>query len=170
MNFYIDATPLVNPSVWANVAPYISEWQVAKPLVERTKFATEKATPFDFFSPEKGPAAPTAALSVQVGAVEQTQTLNESSTEPPTSAFGTQPSTDVERIAAQRVQLMAAKYAGGTATAEIIARLEILNRRLLERAPRVSVEQVRALEIANDQLVRIQTAREERSERLGLRV
>lgn len=170
MSFYVDATPFVNPSVWANVAPYISEWQGTKPLVERTKFAIEKATPFDFFAPEKGPAAPTAALSAQAGAVDQTQTLNESSAELSTSAFGAQPNADVERMAAQRVQLMAAKYAGGNATAEILARLEILNRRLLERAPRVSEEQVRALEIANDQLVRIRAAREERSARLGLRV
>lgn len=170
MNFFVDATPFVNPSAWADVAPYIREWRETKPLVERTKFATEKTTPFDFFAHEKGPRAPTATVSTQTGAVEQTQTLNESSAEPSTSAFGTQSSADVERIAAQRVQLMAVKYAGGTATEEIVARLEILNRRLLERAPRVSVEQVRALEIANDQLVRIQAAREERSVRLGLRV
>lgn len=169
MNFYVDHTPFVNPSAWANPA-LISEWQETKPQVERTNFAFEKATLFDFFAPEKGPAAPTTSLSAQVGDVDQTRTLNESSAEPATSASSSQPMEDVERIAAQRVQLLAAKYAGGNAAAEIVARLEILNHRLLERAPRVSGEQVQALEMANDQLVRIRAAREERSVRLGLRV
>lgn len=63
---------------------------------------------------------------------------------------------------------MAAKYASGIESSEIVARLEILNRRLLDRAPRVSKDQVVALENANDQLAHIQAAREERSRRLGI--
>ena len=63
---------------------------------------------------------------------------------------------------------MAAKYASRTASDEILARLEILNRRLLDRSPRVSPGQVEALESANEKLIRIRAAREERAKRLGI--
>lgn len=79
-------------------------------------------------------------------------------------------SLGVERIANQRVRLLAAKYAGSNETQEIVARLEILNRRLLSIAPRVSEEQVASLERAHEQLTRIRAAREERSKRLGIPV
>ena len=75
---------------------------------------------------------------------------------------------EIDRIAKQRVKLMAAKYASSVESSEIMARLEILNRRLLDRSPRVSKDQVLALENANEQLLRIRAAREERSKRLGI--
>ena len=75
---------------------------------------------------------------------------------------------ELSRMAKQRVILLAAKYAGGNETSEIVARLEILNRRLLERAPRISKDQVAALENASDTLTRIRASRVERASRLGI--
>jgi hypothetical protein len=46
--------------------------------------------------------------------------------------------------------------------------MEILNSRLSERAPLVSMEQVAALEDAYDQLDRIRATREERAKRFGI--
>ena len=63
---------------------------------------------------------------------------------------------------------MAAKYASGAQSSEILARLQILNSRLSESAPLVSKEQVTALEDANAQLARIRAAREERAKRVGI--
>ena len=74
---------------------------------------------------------------------------------------------DVEVIARQRVKLIAAKYAGGVESSEIVARLEILNRRLSAIAPRVTTEQVTALEDANERLATIRAARVERAARLA---
>ena len=98
----------------------------------------------------------------------QTQTLKESLLSQNTTADIPQPNLEIDKIAKQRVKLMAAKYANGVQSSEILARLEILNSRLSERAPLVSKEQVTALEDANAQLARISLAREERAKRLGI--
>ncbi|MDP1548038.1 MAG: hypothetical protein Q8L87_18665 [Anaerolineales bacterium] len=98
------------------------------------------------------------------------QLLSDRSGPPAATPTMTPQSLGVERIANQRVRLLAAKYAGSNETQEIVARLEILNRRLLSIAPRVSEEQVASLERAHEQLTRIRAAREERSKRLGIPV
>ena len=75
---------------------------------------------------------------------------------------------EVARIAYGRVVLLAARCAAAGSQAEITARLEILNRRLLEQAPRISEDQVRALEEAEAHVMASKAAREERFRRLGL--
>ena len=79
-------------------------------------------------------------------------------------------SGDTDGIASQRVQLLAAQYANGPHAKELQARLEILNHRLLERSPRVSVEQVEFLENVNTQLETLAVKRTERAQRLGLQM
>lgn len=172
MQYYIDATPLVNPAIhWASVALTKHVPPEQRLPIARTGFASAKAVPPDFFAPVTGPSAPTSAPRTQVDTfAELTQTLSESSVTAGTSDSEAQLNVEVDRIAKQRVQLLAAKYASGKESSEIVARLEILNRRLLDRAPRVSVDQVRALENANEQLAHIRAAREERSKRLGISV
>ncbi len=76
----------------------------------------------------------------------------------------------VDTIASQRVQLLAAQYATGNHAKELQARLEILNHRLLEKSPRVSVEQVEFLENVNAQLDTLSAKRVARAERLGLQM
>lgn len=170
MDYYVDTASFVYPTFnWANVAPFKPKRQERRALEERTEFAVSKTGPVDFFSAVTGPLAPTAAPSAQVEPIAGTTApFSESTVTPVAAAKVAAPNVDVERIAKQRVQLMAAKYASGIETSEIVARLEILNRRLLDQAPRVSKAQVLALEDANEQVARIRAAREERSNRLGI--
>lgn len=70
----------------------------------------------------------------------------------------------VDRIASERVVLLARKYANQQAP-EILARLEKLNVLLLEAVPRVSDEQVVALENSHALLQRTDAARVERARR-----
>jgi TolA-binding protein len=79
-------------------------------------------------------------------------------------------SDGVDSVASQRVQLLAAQYASGNHAKELQARLEILNHRLLEKSPRVSVEQVEFLENINAQLDTLSAKRVARAERLGLQI
>ena len=78
------------------------------------------------------------------------------------------PPSSIDGIAYGRVVLLAAKYVNAASQAEIVARLEILNRRLLEQAPRITEQHMHALEEAEDHVRRTRAAREERSRRLGL--
>lgn len=167
---YISVTPLVDPIVnWAHVAPFEPKRRPRESLITQTGLAQSKS--FDLFAAETGARAPTSVPNLSVeGGFPCVSAINENSTKAsPVASAGT-PDGDIDRIANQRVRLMAAKYASGAASAEIVARLEILNRRLLERAPRVSLDQVEALESANSKLDQIRAAREERARRLGLSV
>lgn len=175
MHAHIDVTPLVNPTVPSvNVAPFMPRLGeqgmfLGRTEFGRTEFATKNAGRFEFFAPQTGPSAPTATPFGPV--TRNTSPIsNQSAVSPAKTAVAPPEETDIDRIASERVKLMAAKYAASSVSAELVARLEILNRRLLDRAPRVSREQVAALESANDQLARIQAAREERSRRLGIPV
>lgn len=173
MDYYVDTVSLVYPTVnWANVAPFEPKRQERKTLIGRTEFATATASSMiDFFRAVTGPLAPTAAPSAQAEPIAGTTApLSERAVTPIAAAVVVPPNADVERIAKQRVQLMAAKYASGIESSEIVARLEILNRRLLERAPRVTKAHVSALEDAHAQLARIRATREERANRFGIAV
>jgi len=135
-----------------------------------TKFSTSESSPVDLFDVKKGPLAPTTLLEAQgIDITVPTRTVSESIVSSKRAADHPQmPHVDISPIARQRVQLLAASYVGGDEQREIVARLEILNRRLLLLAPRVSREQVAALETANEDLQNIRAARVERAKRLGL--
>lgn len=167
---YISVTPLVDPIVnWAHVAPFEPKRLRRESLITQTGLTQSKS--FDLFAAETGARAPTAVPDVSAeGDYPRVSAINEISTKASPFALARAPDGDIDRIANQRVRLMAAKYASSAASAEILARLEILNRRLLERAPRVSIDQVEALESANTKLDQIRAAREERARRLGLSV
>lgn len=70
---------------------------------------------------------------------------------------------EVQRIARQRVGVILRKNNDKTVSSELLARLEILNKRMSEMAPRVTVEQVAALEAAQ---LRLEAHRRDRAERL----
>ena len=167
---YVDVTPLVNPIVnWAHIAPFEPQRPAFNSSLVQTHSARSKDNPFDLFVSGSGVLAPTSIAEAGTENLARRQGLV-SRTISSTGLYASQKSDDVEidRIAKQRVKLMAAKYVSGTASAEILARLEILNRRLLDRSPRVTAEHVNALESANDKLARIRAAREERAKRLGI--
>lgn len=170
MDYYANAVPAPQMFNWA-LAPYDPKKEVPRTLSVRTEFATKGASAVDFFTEVKGPLAPTAAPHLQQNSIATTAPvgdLQSSSTSTIEKVLASQTNLEIDRIAKQRVRLMAAKYAASVESSEIIARLEILNRRLLDRSPRVSKDQVVALENANEQLSRIRAAREERSKRLGI--
>lgn len=75
---------------------------------------------------------------------------------------------DISKIAEDRIKLLAIKYANDSISAEMIARLEILNSRLIERAPRVSVEQIMHLEASIDSIKSVEQSILARAKRLGL--
>lgn len=75
---------------------------------------------------------------------------------------GDAPESDVERLARQRAKILVERSAERSVTAELLARLEILDRRLTEQVPRVSPQQVQALEAAADTLSTLSKAHEER--------
>lgn len=176
MYSYIDTTSPVNPVTWTVLAPLSAELfesrnSDCKALVRQTAFATEDARPADLFSSETGPFAPTTIPKSQTTLLPEQ--ITPSLTEPGTKAaidHSPPPNKELDQIAKQRVRLMAAKYASDVQSSEIVARLEILNRRISERAPRVSEEQVAALEDPHEQLARIRAGREERAKRLGISI
>lgn len=165
---YMPVTPLVDPVVrWTQEVSFEPVRPSSGPLITQTGLAQSKS--FDLFATASGAHAPTAApKSDSEGGSTRSATVSEApaKTTPYLSARASD--ADIDVIASQRVKLMAVKYASGSASAEVVARLEILNRRLLEHAPRVSIRQVEALEVANEKLAQIRAAREERAKRFGL--
>lgn len=170
MNYNSVDTAFIYPTVnWAEISPFDPMRQNRERVEERTAFTTRNASSTDFFASVTGPRAPTVASSAHALVLAaRTPTISEATASAPAAPMTGRSDSDVERIARKRVQLMAAKYARSTESPEIVARLEILNHRLLGLAPRVSKDQVAALENANDQLAQIRSAREERSARLGI--
>ena len=165
---YINITPLVDPIInWTNVAPFEPKRPIREPLITQTGLAQSK--PFDLFATGTGARTPTAVPDVRtVSESPCVSAISEFSCKASPYSIEGAPDADIDRIANQRVRLMAAKYVSGAASTEVVARLEILNQKLLDRAPRVSIDQLESLESANEKLARIRAAREERSKRLGL--
>lgn len=170
MSYYVDAFP---PSVqvapmWGYSAPYVAK-RAERPHVEAVTAFADRLLTADLFSETEGPRAPTPMVSAQSqAATRYAATVTEFVKAAPLPAGNTQESNEIEGIAKQRIRLLAAKYAGAAETTEIVARLEILNRRLSERLPRVSQDQVSALERIGDRLAEMRAAREQRARRLGL--
>lgn len=107
----------------------------------------------------------TAAVSTRArNAVAETTTIiNEPAHIVPVGVESA-PRSDIDRIARERMVLLARKYADQH-SAETLARLEKLNGLLLKVAPRVSDDQVVALENSLALLQRTDTARAERARR-----
>lgn len=167
MDFYVDTAPVVAP-VYTFVAPFEPNERGRNDAWGRTQFSSVGGGVVDFFSDEKGAWAPTSLPSAKSLRLEETTTLIGELRSSGSGRSISKLDSDIEKIAAQRVRLMAINYADKGASKETLARLEILNRRLLDRSPRVSKEQVSELELAGDRLLRIRASREERAKRLGL--
>lgn len=167
---YVDVTTMVNPIVnWAQIDTYEPQRRARWEFFQPTQSARTQENPFDLFMSGTGVYSPTLVIYNKADKSTQNREITNKAVST-TSPATPQQSDDVEidQISKQRVKILAAKYAVGTASEELIARLEILNRRLLDRSPRVSLEQVEALESANEKLLRIRASREERARRLGI--
>lgn len=166
---YVNVTPLFEPIVnWANYAPYESSEAGRERSSKHTRPTDVKGEPFELFVSKTGVYAPTSIEDSKLDKFFTRVSSREPAANPSHYAQGAGPNAEIDNIAKQRVKLMATKYASNSASAEIVARLEILNQRLLDRSPRVSQVQVEALEQASEKLARISMAREERSRRLGI--
>lgn len=149
---------------WAAIAPYEPP-KSSNVDQRRTAFLSPGGLALDFFSiPEKGPGAPTA-LAVDVGRESEVDRYS-----PPVVGRQLSPAVDVASIAKQRVELLNSSYKQGPHAAEITARLKILNSRLAEALPRVSIEQVALLEVAAASLERSRSSLEARAQRLGIAI
>jgi hypothetical protein len=172
VDYYVDTTASVTGYVnWAHVAPFEPERRAHPRSLQEKPVPTHISGAPDFFDTAKGLNAPTTKLSRSPAVGPYTPTpsaAREHNSSGPARIPVTEIS-EIDRIAKQRVRLMAARYASGAESSEMVARLEILNRRLLDKAPRVSVEQVQALEVAAGQLSQAQASREERMRRLGIK-
>ncbi|MGV7240620.1 hypothetical protein [Caballeronia sp. M23-90] len=130
-----------------------------------TQFAILKGNVANFFERPTGTA--TAVRAAELGDVVATLPIaNEPArTLPAEAAEARDPMrSKVERIASERMVLLARKYAKQHAP-EILARLEKLNVLLMEIAPRVSDEQIVALENSHKLLQRTDEARAQRAQR-----
>ncbi len=174
MRYYDPNVPSAESySNWHNASAFLTDERPRPRTSHRTEFVTfsrrKRVEEQLLWDPDR-PTAPTHTTELYAKSEpSKTQTLNEGV---PSRQFNADDakvrSTNVERIAKDRVVLLAAKYAGASAQAEVVARLEILNNRLLEQAPRVSQDQVRALEAAANHVAKSNARREERARRLGL--
>lgn len=166
---YVNVTPLFEPIVnWANYAPYESSAVAQARSSKHTRPADAKGEPFELFVSKTGVYAQTSIQDSNSDKLFTSVSSREPAANPSHYAKGGGSNTELNHIAKQRIKLMAAKYASNSASAEIVARLEILNQRLLDRSPRVSQVQVEALEQASEKLTLITMAREERSRLLGI--
>ncbi len=168
---YVNVTSLVDPIVsWAHIAPYEPQKNTPhQSTLLQTHSARSEVNPFELFVSGSGAFAPTSIIENRFETYGKGRGMTSRAIS--RAELCPAPKNDnceIDRIAKQRVKLMAAKYATDAASAEIVARLEILNWRLLERSPRISPEQVESLELANDKLNRIRAAREDRAKRLGI--
>jgi hypothetical protein len=172
MDYYVDTASTTGFVNWANVAPFEPERRER----QRSPLSNEVFTPIsgapNFFDAVSGPLAPTAKLSRNPPKESFTPIASEAKEIHPQNLVENSggKTTEINNLAKQRVRLMAARYASGVESSEMVARLEILNRRLLEKSPRVSTAQIQALEDAAGELARARQVREERRKRLGIGV
>ena len=167
---YVNVTPVLDPIVnWAVYAPYEDNRPARDTFSTHTRLTGSKKQLFELFASKTGADAPTSFQDAKLNRFSpRVPSLDEQTSNQRRSSQEVGSNAEIDRIAKQRIRLMATKYAGNNASAEIVARLEILNKRLLDRSPRVSQDQVKALEEASETLSRISMAREERSRRLGI--
>jgi hypothetical protein len=159
---YANTTPLHSP---------VHRWEEIKPGV---------AKPTHSFSFEKLTGGSSAARSLEVFRdVSEATHLSGSSSAHATAntvapsgqaAQHSVPSVggEAEVIASQRVRLLAAKYVGGKPSREVLARLAILDEKLLAALPRVTHDQVFALEQIAERLIGLSTSREQRAKKFDI--
>jgi hypothetical protein len=151
---------------WAQV---IMAPQLYRPRadIDLTRFSTSDPV-FTPQSQSAGTQAPTTPLELRNAIVSSTPTIESPGvTENSQNRSGS--SAIASSTAEQRVKLMAIKYAGDSSP-ELLARLEILNQRLIAQFPRVTESQVSGLERAHEELSQMRAARIARARSLGLTV
>lgn len=164
----IQTTPIDSPIVsWVSYSSSpVGKRDISVPtavaFAERTSFRTQDGAP-DFFAAQTGPFAQTNVRSIDNSTLQ-----NRTEQRDAARLASSQYASSAEKIAGQRIKLLAARYVNSKQSAEILARLEILNQRLLDVAPRTTKDQVASLEETSNQIERIRAAREQRAKRFGI--
>jgi hypothetical protein len=171
MDYVASSDYVGTPVNWAYSAPFEPNRGEPREYQSARKIRTIVNGATDFFETPKGAQAPTSFPAVRqknIAFQDHTNTVVERSSPSAGSVPSPAKVEDVDRIANQRVKLLAVKYAGNKESVELVARLEILNRRLLDQSPRISAQQVASLEESSLQLARAASSRENRMRRLGI--
>lgn len=170
MDYYVDVTPAPSPSVFYASEAALGHIPSTKNSYGATRFITTDYADLhsglrDIKGTEKLPkksheidSTPLLPRNADIAS------LRVSSQEVHTQVKD----SEVSKIAEARIRLLAIKYANDSVSAEMIARLEILNSRLIERSPRVTVEQISFLEQSIGSIKSIEQSRLDRAKRLGL--
>jgi hypothetical protein len=176
MDFYVDTTPVsATFSSYSAYSSYAGSGHApdsASLLSGSTNFLA-----IGDFGPNIAPRDVSATLKFPVGTSKDNSTSllsggvdNVASRESFNDRFVSRKDIEVSKIASDRIKLLAIKYANDSVSTEIIARLAILNSRLIEKSPRVTTEQISSLEQTIGAVKSIEQSRLERAKRLGLAV
>lgn len=182
MHFYVDTLQPIrktNP-VWSiprepdfRSSAHTTTSTVVRQKVSPTRGFSRNAPDLDldeYLSPDPHESANTAVLDfarLASFAPTATSSTPEATYTPPRED---EAAKRFESITAERVQLIIAKYAESPQAAEIAARLEMLNRRLLSEWPRVTNEQLSAAEETSQKLEALRDRREALKRRLGIEI
>lgn len=144
---------------WAEIALWQPPQGMSVQATHQSQFVSFLADAYEMFAARKGEMAQTA-ISTSSKKIGATQAKSGRAPMPVVSG--------IDAIAGERVKILAAKYATNSADKEVLARLEILNQRLSQRMPTVTVGQVEFLEKINDSLAELKLKSQFRAQRLGL--
>ncbi|MFP3922771.1 hypothetical protein [Pseudomonas sp. W5-36] len=175
MDFYVDVTPAPSPSVfYSSQAGDDRRPGLDNSHIGATQFVTTNFSGLDFVAPgidttEKPVKNPKEGLDT-TPIIPRAANASTSRASAGEDSLRLIKEMEIKRIAQNRIRLLAIKYADNDVSAEIIARLEILNSRLIERSPRVTSEQVNFLEASISSLNSVELSRQDRAKRLGLSV
>lgn len=176
MDFYVDVTPAPSPSVfYSSQAGDNRRPGPDNSYIGATQFVTTNFSGLDFVAPgigatEKPVKNPREGLDATPLIPKVANASTNRASVGDNSSQRLIKDMEIKKIAENRIRLLAIKYANNNVSAEIIARLEILNSRLIERAPRVTSEQVNFLESSINSLHSIELSRQARAKRLGLSI
>jgi hypothetical protein len=170
---HANASPPTVPLDQTGVVTHYSPPRAANPLANQaTELLSDSSNVVDLFPTRKRSNSTTLDPISLTGTAEVVTSAHADLTVT-SSAAKTENSRhkeEIDSIAKSRIQMMAANYAAGKMNREILARLEILNHRLLDKLPRVSKEQVESLERVNEEMSTLQAEREAQARRLGIQV
>lgn len=171
MDYYVDITPAPSPSIfYASQAAFGRNPPKEKFDLGATRFLSTSYPGLNFAAANIDGTEKVPKTSPQNDATSLVpKSADVRSLRPPVNERQIQGrDLEISKIAEDRIKLLAIKYANDSISAEMIARLEILNSRLIERAPRVSVEQISHLEASIDSIKSVEQSILDRARRLGL--
>ncbi|WP_141629561.1 hypothetical protein [Pseudomonas sp. PAMC 25886] len=173
MEYYVDVAPVPSPSMfYTSQAPLRSNPPASNSIFGATQFL---ATAYPGTNSANRNIESFQKLAKTTSQLDSTLLVPKAVDCAPFRALGNEHQVsakdiEVSKIAESRIRLLAIKYANDSVSAEMIARLEILNSRLIEKSPRVTAEQISHLESSIDSIKSVEQSRLNRAQRLGLSV